>query len=247
MRRGIRSGLTAALVASVVAAVRPGDAQVSSDAALIAQLIFQEKQAVAELTQIIQALQGQTQLLAQFLKGQPQGELDYVGSLLQGTERNYTALIGNLQSIGYTISAVNGDYETTFPNTTALQAMRSSEFPTVQSGYENEILASSEIAARSQASLSDTEVLTDLAKQILSYVGTTDSAVGQLQLILQMLGVVQTQMTVLVQNLATTGRAMADTGAAAASERQLATERIHRNRADYTSRGAPVNVPSEMP
>ena len=85
MRRGIRSGLTAALVASVVAAVRPGDAQVSSDAALIAQLIFQEKQAVAELTQIIQALQGQTQLLAQFLKGQPQGELDYVGSLLQGT------------------------------------------------------------------------------------------------------------------------------------------------------------------
>ena len=70
---------------------------------------------------------------------------------------------------------------------------------------------------------------------------------GQLQLVVQMLGVVESQMTMLVQNLTTTGRALVDLGAANASERQLSTERRRRNRLNYTSRGAPVTVPSQMP
>jgi hypothetical protein len=247
MRRGVRRGLAVAALLATIGVAPPAKAQVSSDAALIGQLIVQEQQAVSELQSILQALQSQTQLIVQWAKGQPQGELDTVAGLLQGAETNYTNLIGNLQTIGYTIGAVNGDYDSTFPSATTLQAMPSSQFPAVEGGYQNEILASSEIAARSQSSISDTQQLTDLAKQILAYTGSTDSEVGQLQLILQMLGVVQSQMTMLVQNLGTTGRAMVDTGAAAASERQISSERKRRNRANYKSRGAPVNVPSQMP
>jgi len=125
--------------------------------------------------------------------------------------------------------------------------MSVTQFPAVETGWSNEILASSQIAARSQSSLSDTQALTDAAAQILSYLGSADSTVAQLQLVTQMLGVVSQQMTMLVQNLATTGRAMVETGASTASEQQLSTERKRRNRVDYTSRGNPVNVPSTMP
>ncbi len=235
-------GLLAAL------AIAPSaHAQWSTDFALLEQLIQQEQQAVGELTSILQALQSQTQLIQQWMKGQPQGEIEFASGLLQGAETSYASLIGNLQTIGYTIGAVNGDYETTFPNTSDLQSMQSSQFPQVESGYQNEILASSEIAARSQSSLEDAQTLTELAKQILAYTGNTDSEVGQLQLILQMLGVVQSQMTMLVQNLTTTGRALTDTGAANASERQMSDERKRRNRENYTSRGASVSVPNQMP
>jgi conjugal transfer/entry exclusion protein len=247
MRRVLRGFLAAAALAAALGVAHPARAQVSSDAGLIAQLLVQEQQAVAQLKSILSTLQGQTQLVLQLLKGQPQGELDLVGGLLQSAETNYTSLLGNLQTIGYTIGAVNGAYSQTFPNTSSYQGMPQAGYPDVESGWQNEILASSEIAARSQSSISSTEALTDLTKQILQLSGSTEGEVGQLQLILQVLGVVQSQMTMLVQNLATTGRAMVETGAATASERQLSTERRHRNRLNYTSRGAPVSVPSQMP
>ena len=247
MRRALRAVLAAAVLTAALGIAPAARAQVSSDAGLIAQLIVQEQQAVAQLKSILSTLQGQTQLVLQLLKGQPQGELDLVGGLLQSAQTNYTSLLGNLQTIGYTIGAVNGNYSQTFPNTSSYQGMPQTGYPDVESGWQNEVLASSEIAARSQSSISNTEELTDLAKQILQLSGSTEGEVGQLQLILQILGVVQSQMTMLVQNLATTGRAMVETGAATASERQLSTERRRRNRLIYTSRGAPVSVPSQMP
>ena len=247
MRRALRGLLAAVTLAAALGVAPPARAQFGSDAVLIAQLIVQEQQAVSQLQSILQTLQGQTNLVLQLLKGQPQGELDLVGGLLQSAQTNYASLLGNLQTIGYTIGAVNGNYSQTFPNTSSYQGMPQTGYPGVESGWQNEVLASSEIAARSQASISNTEALTDLAKQILQLSGSTDGEVGQLQLILQILGVVQSQMTMLVQNLATTGRAMVETGAATASERQLSTERRHRNRLNYTSRGAAVSVPSQMP
>ena len=247
MRRAIRRVVMAAALLAAIAIAPPASAQWSSDAALIAQLIVQEQAAVSQLKSILSTLQGQTQLVLQLLKGQPQGELDLVGGLLQSAQTNYTSLLGNLQTIGYTIGAVNGNYSQTFPNTSSYQGMPQTGYPDVESGWQNEVLASSEIAARSQSSISNTEALTDLAKQILQLSGSTEGEVGQLQLILQILGVVQSQMTMLVQNLATTGRAMVETGAATASERQLSTERRRRNRLNYTSRGAAVSVPSQMP
>jgi conjugal transfer/entry exclusion protein len=247
MKRALRRGLAAAALFTALAVTVPANAQVSSDAGLIVQLIAQEQQAVGQLKMILSTLQGQVQLIQQFVQGQPQGELDAVSGILQGTQANYASLVGNLQTIGYTLGAVNADYTTTFPNATAAQGIAPSNYATLESNWQQEILASSEIAARSQSSISETEALTQAAAQIMAYVGGTDSAVGQLQLVVQMLGVVQSQMTMLVQNLATTGRAMVDTGAATASERNISTERKRRNRINYTSRGASVNVPGTLP
>ncbi|MGH7293819.1 MAG: hypothetical protein ACRELB_02745 [Polyangiaceae bacterium] len=247
MRAALRGALAAAALLTAVSLTPPAHAQVSSDAGLIAQLLVQEQQAVSQLKSILSTLQGQTVLIQQYLNGQPQGELNMVAGLLAGADKSYANLIGTLQTIGYTISSVNSNYSDTFPTTTNYEGMTASQFPAVESGWSDEILASSQIAARSQSSLSDTQALTDAATQILQYLGSTDSTVGQLQLVTQMLGVVSQQMTMLVQNLATTGRAMVETGASTASERQLSTERKRRNRADYTNRGNTVNVPSQMP
>jgi P-type conjugative transfer protein TrbJ len=247
VRAALRRGLAAAALLTAVLLTPPAGAQVSSDAGLITQLLAQEQQAVSQLKSILSTLQSQTTLIQQYLQGQPQGELNAVAGLLAGANTSYTNLLGTLQTIGYTINSVNANYADTFPNGASYEGMTSSQFPSVESGWSDEILASSQIAARSESSLSDTQALTDAAAQILQYLGTTDSTVGQLQLVTQMLNVVSQQMTMLVQNLATTGRAMVETGAAQASERQLSTERKRRNRVNYTNHGNPVNVPSKMP
>ncbi len=248
MKRAFRAVLAVALASSALGIAPPAQAQwwlISEPT--ITDLVIEEEQSVAQLRSILAALQSQSNLIVQLLKGQPGGELGLVAGLLDTTNATYASLLGNLQTIGYTIASVNANYTPTFPSTGAYGAMPQTQFPTVEGAWQNEILASSEVAARSQASISDTQALTEAAAEILKYVGATDSEVGQLQLIAQMLGVVQSQMTMLVQNLATTGRAMVESGAASASERQLSSERKRRNRLNYTSRGAAVNVPSTMP
>jgi hypothetical protein len=108
-------------------------------------------------------------------------------------------------------------------------------------------LASSQIAARSQTEISETQQLTDMASHIVQSSGAAPEEVSQLQLIVQMLGVVQAQMTMLVHNLTTTGRAMVESGAMHASDYHISAERKRRNRMNYTTRGAPVNVPTQLP
>jgi conjugal transfer/entry exclusion protein len=247
MKLGLRAALAAGAFAVAVGAPRTAHAQLSSDAALIGQLIVQEQQAVTQLKAIVQALAGQTQLIMQMLKGQPQGEIDAIAGLLASSQANYQTLIGNLQTIGYTIQSVNGDYSNTFPNGSQYTPMSTGQMQSVTAGWQSEILASAEIAARAQTSISDTQHLNDLAAQLLQMTGTADSEVGQLQLVTEMLGVLQAQMTMLVTNLSTTGRALVEGNAAGASERTMSTEHKRRNRLNYTSRGASVNVPSQMP
>lgn len=247
MRRAIRGALGAVVVAVALGVGPDADAQFTSDAALLAQMIAQEQQAVAQLTQILQTLKGQTQLLSQVLWGEPLQEVGLALGLLQTTYQNYQNILADLKSLGYTLESVNYNFTAMFPNTYAYQGMPQTGYPVVESGWQDEILASSQIAARSQAAITDTQELTNLASQIVQYSGSAQGEVGQLQLIVQILGVVQSDMTMLVQNLTTMGRALIETGASTASERQLSVERRRRNRLNYTSRGQPVSVPSQMP
>ena len=247
MRRALRAALAACLVVAALGVAPPADAQFTTDAALIEQMIVEETQAVAQLTQILQTLKNQTQLLNQVLTGEPFQDLGLAIGLLPATYQNYQAIIADLKSIGYSMQSVDFNFNGTFPNAAMYQGMQQTGYPAVESGWSDEILASAHIADRSQASISDTAQLTNLATQLISESGSAPGEVAELQLIVEMLGVVQAGVTQLVQNLTTTGRALVDTAAAAASERQLSADRRRRNRLNYTSRGAPVGVPNQLP
>ena len=247
MSRHLRAVFAAGLVVAALGAAPPAEAQFTSDGALLAQMISEETQAVGQLTQILQTLKSQTQLMNQVLTGEPIQDLGMAIGLLQATYQNYQTIIADLTSIGYSMTAVNFNFPATFPNTAVYQGMQQTSYPAVETGWSDEILASAQIADRSQASLSDTAELTGLAAQIISESGSAPGEVAELQLIVEMLGVVQSGVTQLVQNLTTTGRALVDSAAMAASERELSADRRRRNRLNYTSRGASVGVPNQMP
>src|SRR5262249_44685878 len=152
---------------------------------------------------IVRTLQGQTQILSNMASGQPPDEVAFALGVLKGTQSTYSSIVGNLQTIGYNLNTVSRKYGNTYPESSQYAGMDSSQMSALQGDWQSELLASSQIAARSQTEISNTQQMTDMATHILQASGSAPGEVGQLQLIVQMLGVVQTQMTMLVHNLTT--------------------------------------------
>ena len=71
--------------------------------------------------------------------------------------------------------------------------------------------------------------------------------VAQLQLIVQMIGITNSELLIRNQTLATTRGVLTDMSAANASERQLSLGKSDDVRQGYTDKGAPVIVPTTLP
>jgi conjugal transfer/entry exclusion protein len=247
MPRRRRLSVTLAALLAAFLAPRIAHAQFSSDAALLTELLFQEQQAVTELNTVIANLKQANAFSQQVLTGRPTSEVGYALGILKASQNDYNALVQNTNSIGYSINGIHNAFTNLYPDGATIQTMPLAQFDSLQANAQTEIVTASEIAARSQTSVSEIETQTQLAATILQNSSGLDTIAGQLQLGLQLCSIMQADFTALIQNLAMTGRAMSDSSASQASEHRFAHERTRRNRLGYTSRGASVGVPSVLP
>lgn len=166
-------------------------------------------------------------------------------SLINDVTYSYDNVVAGISSVGYTLKGVNGAFQSTFPST--FGSVSFGGFGNLYAQWQNEILASAQVAARAQGVISDWQQNADAAGAILAQSQGAQGEIGQLQSVVQMLGVLHNESNGLLQTLGTTGRVLGNAAAANASERQLSLEKKRRNLANYTYRGAPVVVPNRMP
>ena len=247
MPRHLRRSVTLAALVAAFLASRVARAQISSDAALLTELLFQEQQAVTNLNTIIASLKQANALSQQVLTGRPTSEVGYALGILRASQNDYNTLIQNTNSIGYSIGSLHNAFIALYPDGATIQAMPASQFDTLNANAQTELVTASEIAARSQTSVSEVETQTQLAETILQNSSGLDTIAGQLQLGLQLCSIMQSDFTAMIQNLAMTGRVLSDTAAMQSSDGRFAHERTRRNRLNYTSRGAAVSVPNSLP
>jgi hypothetical protein len=113
--------------------------------------------------------------------------------------------------------------------------------------WNQEVVGAAQVAVRQQTALSS---LDDQATQTQNVLKQSQSASGEvelLQLIVQMIGITNSELLVLNQTLATTGRVLTDMAALDASGRQSSLGKSDDVREGYTDKGAPVVVPSTLP
>jgi hypothetical protein len=226
---------------------RPARAQLSTDAALLAKLLFQEQQAVSELTSILTQLQQAYALSQQALTTRPESEIGYALGILRASQNDYNTVVGSTQSIGFQVNAIHNAFVALYPPAGTLQTMSTAQYDTVSGQAQAEVLASSEIAARAQTSLAQIQTQTEMAMQALQNSNGLETITGQIQLVLQLVSVMQADFAALIQNLAATGRVLTNDAAGKASGQQMAHERTRRNRLHYTDRGQTVSVPNKLP
>jgi hypothetical protein len=113
--------------------------------------------------------------------------------------------------------------------------------------WNKEVVSAAQIAARQQTSLSTLDNQASQTQEVLQQSKAASGVVEQLQLIAQMIGITNSELTLLNQTLATTSRVLTDMAAQGASERQLSLGKGDDVRAGYTDKGKPVVVPKTLP
>jgi conjugal transfer/entry exclusion protein len=239
--------LIAALAAAGAYLRRPQAARADlwgGDIPILIGILTQAVATVSNLASMLVNLKDQLDAMNTMLSALDAASFQSVLALIGNSDLSYAELTDHIASIGYTLQSVQSQFRSLYASD--YRKVSFSQFDSLYGRWEDEILASAEVAARSQTTLSTLQSNATQAAAILEHSAVASGEVAQLQSIAQMLGVMQSQNNSLLQSLATTGRVLTSSASKSAAERQLSREKKRRQLANYTSRGAPV-PPMSMP
>jgi P-type conjugative transfer protein TrbJ len=200
------------------------------------------------LTQI-KRLESQIANEVQTLKSLDPRTFNELKDLISNGKLTYDALQRDIQSMGYNLGDVNTNFRKLFPkDQSQWKNIRDSDFEVYRDNWTAEINAASFAAARAQTSVAKLDKNNDKILSILD--SSNDDSTGevrQLQLVNQQLALIHTALVSAVQNLATTGRVMADWAAGEAGEKMAQREAKRRHLENYTNRGQPSKRLQRLP
>lgn len=193
------------------------------DASRVAQLVEQLRQMAQLYSQLSTGLNA-LENAAKRLGG---------GRLVDDILLGHYSLAGDLQTIGYHLETVNRQFERVFPTEEAVRNTRPSDVAELSRGWDREIDQSSLAAARAQTTLSTIETNTRSVQAILersqrAEQGDQGSQLAKLQALVQMIGVLNSDIGTLAATLATTERVNAALAGSEVSEARITAERRRR-------------------
>ena len=122
--------------------------------------------------------------------------------------------------MGYSIETLNGNFRRLFPEEKDLKKARYSDYDQMYGGWQNELQNSAQIAMRAQANTAQLKENALAAQAIVNTSKLANGEVQQLQTIVQMLGVVQSQLTTLTHTISTAERVNSNMAAASQPARR---------------------------
>ncbi len=233
-----RRWLGAALALAVLVKPKPAPALIPVipvvDAARWLQMAYMLEYQVKPLTRQVAATLTHIQNAAANLGG---------GNLVDDILIGHRYLTADIRSIGYSIDTVTTQFEAVFPSQEAAPDIAPSDVAALRSGWDNEIQQSGLAAARAQSALSrmdaNTRSAIDILERSKATTGGTDdegSQLAKLQALVQMLGIVNSDLTTLSTTIAASERVNAEVAAAGASDEDLEAAKAARMLRDFTAR-----------
>ena len=248
-RRRLLSG---ALVCSVLAgeATRAEPARADlwgGDLALLAAILGNAISTVTQLTSMLTQVAYQVSMLKTMLSQVQSGSFTSLLNFIVTARSSFNTLTFGVRAMAYTLSRIDAEYQQLFPPDPPPAGTTVAQHRQQYTAWNQEIVGSSQVAARQQSTLSTLDAHAAQTNAILEQSQAAGGVVAQLQLVAQLIGITNAELIVINQTLATTGRVLTDMAAEGASERQLSIAKKQDSLTNYTDKGAPVAVPSELP
>jgi hypothetical protein len=195
------------------------------------------------LTQIV----NEVRLMTTMLKAVGSGSFPALVQFIGTARASYNTLTSGVRSMTYSLGRIDSEYQELFPSNVPAPGTTVAQHTQALQAWHQEILGAAQIASRQQTDLAILDGHAQQTQSILQQSQAQSGIVGQLELVVQMIGITNAQLALINQTLSTTGRVLTDVAAAGASEQQLSLAKKTDNRAGYTDKGSPVVVPTSLP
>lgn len=248
-RRKILTGSVAcAVAAEVLTRSAPAEADLfGGDVAVLLAILTQSISSALSLVNLVTQTAYQVRMMTTLLEQVSKGSFPALLSFINAARFTYNSLTWGIRSMSYQLARIDSEYNSLFPagpppsHTAVLQHRMQYQ------AWNQEVVGASQVAARQQTSLSTLDSQATQTQSVLKQSQTASGEIDQLQLIAQMIGITNSELLVLNQTLATTGRVLTDIAAQGASEKQLSLGKSDDARDGYTDKGLPNVVPSTLP
>jgi P-type conjugative transfer protein TrbJ len=247
-RRVLSGALACAAFAGAAGREAPARADLfGGDVAVLLAILTQSISQALSLLNLVTQTTTQVQMMTTLLRQAASGSFPALISLINTARYTYGSLTYGVRSMTYQMARIDAEYSALFPGGPPPSGTPVAQHRAEYQAWNEEVVGASQVAARQQTSLSNLDSQASQTQSVLSQAQAGKGVVEELQLIAQMIGITNSELVVLGQTLATTGRVLTDLAAEGASEKQLSLGKSDDARAGYTDKGAPNVVPTTMP
>jgi hypothetical protein len=248
-RRRILSGLVAcgfALEVTTHEATAEADF-FGGDIPLLIGILTESISSALSLTNLVLQTINQVHMMTTLLQQVGKGSFPALVAFINTARFSFNSLTWGVRSMSYQLARIDNDFNRLYPSGTPTSGTPVAQHRAQYEAWNQEVVGASQVAARQQTSLSNLDAQATQTQAVLQQSRAASGVVEQLQLIAQLIGITNSEITVLSQTLATTSRVLTDMAAMSASERALSLGKSDDARAGYTDKGSPNVVPSTMP
>ena len=248
-RRKILSGaLACGVFAELATRATPAEADLfGGDIGVLLAILTQSISTASSLVNLVLQTANQVRMMTTMLEQVSKGSFPALISFINTARFTFNSLTWGVRSMSYQLARIDSEYNSLFPAGSPPTNTAVAQHRAQYQAWNQEVVGASQVAARQQTSLSTLDNQATRTQAVLQQSQAASGEVEQLQLIAQMIGITNSELLVLNQTLATTGRVLTDMAAQGASEKQLSLGKSDDARAGYTDKGLPNAVPSTLP
>jgi P-type conjugative transfer protein TrbJ len=247
-RRLLAGAIGCGAIAALGTFAPPAQADLfGGDVAVLTAILTQSISQAISLTNMVMQITSELKMMTTMLHQVASGSFPALVAFVQNAQATYSTLTTGVQAMTYRMARIDAEYQKLFPSGSPPQGTAIAQHRAQYVAWNEEVVGAAQIAARQQTSLSTLDTEASQTEQVLQQSKSATGVVEALQLITQMIGITNSELTLLNQTLATTSRVLIDMAASSASERQLSLGMGDDVRSGYTDKGAAVTVPHSLP
>jgi conjugal transfer/entry exclusion protein len=245
-RRALLAAVGAAIAGATTTAAPPARADLwGGDLPLLTGILAQAIVEVINLGSMLAQIVEEVNLLKSMMAQLDPSSFGSLLSFVQQSQMAFATLTSGVHAMSYSLQRVDTQFQSLFPAspTTVPLAQHAATYR----AWNDEILAASQVASRQQTVLEHLDDAAAKASDLVQQSQNAGAELQQLQLIVQMLGIMDAQLVTLNQSFATTSRVLSDMAATSASSADLSQSKRDNSLSGYTNRGPSVSVPTRLP
>jgi P-type conjugative transfer protein TrbJ len=217
------------------------------DITILIGILTQAISQASSLTNMVLQIANEIRMMTTMLHQVASGSFPALISFIQNAQSTYNTLTSGVQSMTYRMARIDAEYQKLFPSGAPPPSTTVAQHRSQYLAWNEEVVGAAQIASRQQTTLSTLDSQASQTQKVLQDSKDASGIVEELQLVAQLIGITNSELTLLNQTFATTSRVLTDMAASSASERQLSIGKSDDVRAGYTERGKAVTVPHALP